>query len=227
LPEPELPDPEAPEPLLPAPGLLLEGELLDGEGVELAPPALPLPVAPPLLLPSSFMHLSRSAPVRPTHLLLAAPEGPDAPVDPEAPLELLPDVPGDAPVAPEDEEPPVCAMETLASAKSAAAVAVPITFSICLSPSQGGWVLRRETCNMHAERTKKRRAARDPVGPASSGGSTAYFEEPLLPVLPLEPLLEPEPMPLLPGLVVPPGLVVLLLDPPEELPPLELEPDLK
>jgi hypothetical protein len=68
----------------------------------------------------------------------------DAPLDapPVAPLEglsleLLPDVAlgvdEDPALAPElpDEEPELCAMETLASAKSAAAVAVPTSLSIC------------------------------------------------------------------------------------------------
>jgi hypothetical protein len=127
-PAPELPPPPAPPlellseplPLLLAPPAPLP--LLDGveESLEVPPAALPgvLPVvAPPLAL--SFMHLSRSAPVRPTHLLLAAPE-----------LEVSEEL--DAPLEGELE---LCAMDAPATAKSAAAVAVLMSLIIPVSPS--------------------------------------------------------------------------------------------
>src|SRR6185436_11638801 len=113
-------------------------------GVDVVPPALePLP----LVMPSSFRHFSRSEPVMPRHLLLVLPEA--APLvlgelalgeallgelvlgelvlgelvlgEPLAPAELLPDAP---------EEPGVCASETLDRAKSAAAVAALMSFSV-------------------------------------------------------------------------------------------------
>ena len=97
--------------------VLLDGEVvLDGEvlldGDALLPPAL----LPPFC---SFMHLSRSAPVRPTHLLLAAPE-----------LEVSEEL--DAPLEGELE---LCAMDAPAMAKSAAAVAVLMSLIIPVSPS--------------------------------------------------------------------------------------------
>jgi hypothetical protein len=52
-------------------------------------PALPLDEVP---LRASSMHLSRSAPVRPTHLLASLPDAPDAaePDEPDVELSLLP-----------------------------------------------------------------------------------------------------------------------------------------
>jgi hypothetical protein len=79
----------------------------------------------------------------------------------EAPDELLPDDPLDPVVAlgedlslldaPVDDEPELCAIETLASAKSAAAVAVVINFNFIWSSSfmgkKWGLRLRFPTCN--------------------------------------------------------------------------------
>ena len=149
-----LPEP-TPEPLLAAPGVV---------GVLLAPLELELPMLPvdepePALLRWSRRQSSRSAPVRPAHLVTSTPDAPvdalpevlgelvsaapleDEPVDGE--LVLLPDEP--APVAPVDElpmlpeeapvplpalEPEDCAIAAPDNASSAAAVAAVRVFSI-------------------------------------------------------------------------------------------------
>src|SRR5512134_2102077 len=65
--------------------------------VELEPlvlPEAPLPALPVAELPlrASSMHLSRSAPVRPTHLLASLPDAPDAaPAEPDVELSLPPE----------------------------------------------------------------------------------------------------------------------------------------
>lgn len=126
--------------------------------VELEPlvPEAPLPALDPLR--ASRMHLSRSAPVRPTHLLASLPDAPDAapagavvllpedelPVDgvadgvdelPDAPAPVLPDA---APLLPL-LEPEDCANATPDRARSAAAVAAVRVFNIMeSSPSKGG-----------------------------------------------------------------------------------------
>jgi hypothetical protein len=128
--------------------------------VELEPePLVLLPEAPLLALPldelplrASSMHLSRSAPVRPTHLLASLPDAPDAaePDEPEVVLSLLPEdelpeadgvlvllpeepapaLPApEAPVLPE-LEPEDCENATPESARSAAAVAAVRVFNI-------------------------------------------------------------------------------------------------
>lgn len=112
-------------------------------------PELPAPedaprgaLAPlPEVMPSSFRHFSRSAPIMPRHLLLdelvpeepapgegVALEVPAAPLPvapvlllPVAPVALLPDAP---------DEPVPCASDTPDSAKSAAAVAAVRSFSV-------------------------------------------------------------------------------------------------
>jgi hypothetical protein len=90
--------------------------LVPGEaGVPLAP----VDDEPLLLLCSSLMHFSRSVPVMPTHLAGVAAVEPDAPLEPEA--------------AGDDDELELCAIDTLARAKSAAAVAVLTSLSIAIS----------------------------------------------------------------------------------------------
>jgi len=96
--------------------------------VELEPlvlPEAPLPASEPLR--ASRMHLSRSAPVRLTHLLASLPDAPDAaPAEPEVVLLPLPE--------PED-----CENATPDRARSAAAVAAVRVFNIMeRSPSKGG-----------------------------------------------------------------------------------------
>ena len=116
--------------------------LLPGSG-EVLPPTpdevAPLVALPPLMMRSSRRHLSRSAPIRPRHLLLVAPEvlgvlvvpgRPEGPVVPDAPG--VADMPGVEPLGVEPAPPYVdepgaplvpCASDTPDSAKSAAAVA--------------------------------------------------------------------------------------------------------
>ena len=124
--------------------------------LELEPEPLVLPEAPLDALRASRMHLSRSAPVRPTHLLASLPDAPDAaPAEPEVELSLLPEdepladgvvvlLPDEpAPVLPEallpEPEPEDCENATLDSARSAAAVAAVRVFNIMKrSPSKGG-----------------------------------------------------------------------------------------
>lgn len=117
--------------------------------VELEP--LVLPEAP---LRASSMHLSRSAPVRPTHLLASLPDAPDAaPVEPDVEVSLPPEdeLPVDGvadgvdelPAAPAPVllllEPEDCANATPDRARSAAAVAAVRVFNIMeSSPSKGG-----------------------------------------------------------------------------------------
>jgi hypothetical protein len=98
-----------------------EGDVPDEDEV---PPALE-----PVVMPSSFRHFSRSAPIIPRHLLLevlvAAPELPLLPDTPEVPVpgvDELPVAPALLPVPPYVEPVP-CASDTPESAKSAAAVA--------------------------------------------------------------------------------------------------------
>jgi hypothetical protein len=107
------------------------------------PPAAPVPEpkcashSARVMLPSLFLSTSEKLGV----LLLAPADAepgwldePDAPVEllPDAPVALLPDALGalSAPDAPVDDEPELCAAATLARAKSAAAVAVLISFNI-------------------------------------------------------------------------------------------------
>jgi hypothetical protein len=156
LPEP-MPEPVLPGVALPGvalPGVALPGVALPGveaPGVEVVPPVVAPPLAlpvVPVVMPSSLRHFSRSAPSMPRHLLLEAPLAPDeeAPPDAEAPPEaevppeallpvsllVLPVAPALAPVEllSPTEEPVLCASETLAIAKRAAAVAVPTNFNI-------------------------------------------------------------------------------------------------
>lgn len=115
--------------------------------VELEPlvPEAPLPALDPLR--ASRMHLSRSAPVRPTHLLASLPAAPDAapaePDEPDVELSLLPEdgvdeLPDAAPLLPL-LEPEDCANATPDRARSAAAVAAVRVFNIMeSSPSKGG-----------------------------------------------------------------------------------------
>jgi hypothetical protein len=159
-PAPELPAaPEAPlelasEPLpllLVPPPVVLPGVL---PGVVVVP--LPV-VAPPVAL--SCMHLSRSAPVRPTHLLLAAPLELELSEEPDAPLEGELDAPLEGELAPLEGELELCAMDAPAMAKSAAAVAVVMSLIMPVSPI-GGWVLRTRPRNMHAGGQTKKKAGR-------------------------------------------------------------------
>jgi hypothetical protein len=103
------------------------------------PPVL-APV-PPLVMPSFFRQSSRSVPVMPRHLLLMVPvvllvlplaPGVELvpPGVPEAPLPVVAALEPVLPLIPPDEDPEVCAMETLASARSAAAVAALMIFSV-------------------------------------------------------------------------------------------------
>ena len=140
--------------------------------VELEPlvlPEAPAPALPLVELPlrASSMHLSRSAPVRPTHLLASAPDAPDA-----APPEALPDVlvslePVDELPAADgvdedelpladgvDDELPAAGLDALLpelepedwlnaaldSARSAAAVAAVRVFNIMRGISFEGWI---------------------------------------------------------------------------------------
>jgi hypothetical protein len=116
---------------LPAPGLAAPGLLLGVEGVAVPPPA-----APPSL-PSSLMHFSRSVPVMPTHLAGTAVAPPEALSLAAGGLLVLPDAAGGLLLAPLDEEPELCASETLAIAKSAAAVAVLTSLNIFPSSVKG------------------------------------------------------------------------------------------
>jgi hypothetical protein len=145
-------------------GLVVVPLELEPEPLVLLPeaplPALPLDEVP---LRASSMHLSRSAPVRPTHLLASLPDAPDAaPVEPAVPevelsllpedelpeadgvLVLLPEEPAPALPAPEapelpEPEPEDCENATPDSARSAAAVAAVRVFNIMeRSPSKGG-----------------------------------------------------------------------------------------
>ena len=163
--------------------------VLDGV-LEDVPPALdPLPV----VMPSSFRHFSRSAPVMPRHLLLEVPvAAQELPLAPEAPAglseELLPEAPGAPPpvaptllpVPPPYAEPVLCASDAPDSAKSATAVAALMSFSV-ISAVPPRYLL--------------------PLDPA-----------PLLPEPDPEPVLEPELEPL--PMPLPPGVVVLLPDDP-------------
>lgn len=136
--------PLEPLPLLlgePVLGELVLGEL--GDVVLLLPP-----VAPPLLLPlaeeSDLKCASHSArEIWPSLFastaeklgaaLLDAPALLDMPEDPDAPedgVALCEDLSELLPEAPVDDEPELCAMATLAIAKSAAAVAVPTSLNI-------------------------------------------------------------------------------------------------
>jgi hypothetical protein len=146
MPEPVLPGVELPG----ADGVLpgVEGVLLPGvegvlPGVDVVPPVVAPPLAlpvVPLVMPSSLRHFSRSAPSMPRHLLLEVPLAPDeeTPPDAEAPPEVLlpvsllvlPVAPALVEPAAPAGEPVLCASETLAMAKSAAAVAVPTNFNI-------------------------------------------------------------------------------------------------
>ena len=66
---------------------------LELEPEPLVLPEAPLPAVPLDALRASRMHLSRSAPVSPTHLLASLPDAPDAaePDEPEVVLSLLPE----------------------------------------------------------------------------------------------------------------------------------------
>jgi hypothetical protein len=130
---------------------LPEGLSAAPAGLSAAPVLAPPPDVPPAAAPlglvifSSSRHFSRSVPVMPRHLLLVVlPLAPlEAPVEPlpvaEAPPDgVLPVAPalepldGVLPVAPalDPALPELCAMETLASAKSAAAVAALMIFNV-------------------------------------------------------------------------------------------------
>jgi len=97
------------------------------------------PALEPVVMPSSFRHLSRSEPTMPRHLLLEVPELPLLPDTPEelvpGPEELVPGLEG-LPVAPAllpvppYVEPVPCASDTPESAKSAAAVAAQMSFKV-------------------------------------------------------------------------------------------------
>ena len=118
--------------------------------VELEPlvlPEAPLPASEPLR--ASRMHLSRSAPVRLTHLLASLPDAPDAaPAEPDAlPEDELPAGGVAAGGVAEGEvvlllplpEPEDCENATPDRARSAAAVAAVRVFNIMeRSPSKGG-----------------------------------------------------------------------------------------
>ena len=144
--------------LVPIPVLGEVGVLagLGGVGLVVVGPVKPPLVAPEAAEPArlSCRHLSRSAPVRPTHLLGTVVEAPVAAVPVEgldieplvpptdAPPTLEPDVPL-APVEPMEpaEEPEDCAIVTDESARSAAAVAAARVFTIMFaSPRKIGRV---------------------------------------------------------------------------------------
>jgi len=153
------PEPTLDPPLVPMP-VLGEVVLVLGEvGLVVVEPDMPLPLAPAEPERLSCRHFSRSAPVKPTHLLgtsvdapLAAepveplvPREPLVPVEPlvppaDAPPTLEPDVPL-APVDP-DDEPDDCAIVTEERARSAAAVAAARVFNImmCISSKRIGRV---------------------------------------------------------------------------------------
>ena len=126
-----------PEPTPPGPGFapelpmlvllpLVPGVVDEVPDEDEVPPALG-----PVVMPSSFRHLSRSAPIMPRHLLLEL----EAPLLPDTPEELVPGV-VELPVAPAllpvppDVEPVPCASDTPESAKSAAAVAAQMSFKV-------------------------------------------------------------------------------------------------
>jgi hypothetical protein len=140
----------------------LPGVVGDGAGVGLVPPELP-PDMPPEVLPPvellplapapaparlSRKHLSRSAPVRLTHLAGTSVDAPvlaEPDVLPDAPAPTLePDVPL-APVLP-DGEPDDCANAAEDRARSAAAVAAVRVFSIIEKPPWGLMVGLRALC---------------------------------------------------------------------------------
>jgi len=115
--EPPVLEPPVLEPVLlpePEPMPLELGDV----GLVLLPDA-PLPALPldELPLRASSMHLSRSAPVRPMHLLVSLPDAPDAaePVDPDVELSLLPEdeplAEGVVELAPDEPEPPALPAE--------------------------------------------------------------------------------------------------------------------
>jgi hypothetical protein len=156
LPEPMLPDPEVlPEPLLPEPRLP-------------DPDVLP----EPLVLPYCFTQSSRSVPVFPMHWLgvaaeslLVLPVAPELvepvaePVDPEE-LEPAPALPLTLglvvllPLLPE-----VCAQDTVARPRRAAATAALSCFAITMVLSFGWGRLQPQTCKRDAatERSRQRR----------------------------------------------------------------------
>lgn len=102
---------------------------VDGIGVlgELVLPAL----APPVVMPSSFRHFSRSAPSMPRHLLLALPDALLLPVLGEFALgKPLDELPLEGLPYEEPEEPELCAKAAPDSAKSATAVAALMSFKV-------------------------------------------------------------------------------------------------
>lgn len=139
--EPELPL------LLGVLGLLL-GVLVLGEGVlgEVVLGAVVAPPVAPALLPDLKYSSHSERDTWPSLFLstdensgavVAAPLGMPLALPPAEELDGVSDEPlelpvalGELPEAPLDDEPEVCAMETLARAKSAAAVAVPTSFNI-------------------------------------------------------------------------------------------------
>ena len=141
------PEPTLDPPLVPMP-VLGEVVLVLGEvGLVVVEPDMPLPLAPAEPERLSCRHFSRSAPVKPTHLLGTSVDAPLAaePVEPlvppaDAPPTLEPDVPL-APVDP-DDEPDDCAIVTEERARSAAAVAAARVFNImmCISSKRIGRV---------------------------------------------------------------------------------------
>lgn len=174
MPEPGVVDGVVALPLEPEPMPLEPGVVgLVVLPVELEPlvlPDAPAPALPLVELPlrASSMHLSRSAPVRPTHLLASAPDAPDAAppdalpdvlvsLEPEDELPLaegvdddelpladgvddeLPAAGLDAPLLPE-LEPEDWPNAALDSARSAAAVAAVRVFNIMRGISFEGWI---------------------------------------------------------------------------------------
>src|SRR5690606_25599495 len=103
----------------------------------LAPPAAPLPDGIPLEPPEELLPPLDMPPEEPP---LEPPE--------EPPLEP-PDALG-VELEPLEDDPELCAMATLPSAKSAAVVAAVINFTImCQSSLQVGWRLPAPPCNPH------------------------------------------------------------------------------